>query len=117
MELRRADPWPGKDEEEDSSDEEDEAFSYNLSQEEVDMVRGQKYVDFGAVYKRQLKGLYSTATPSAVAQHHNIDIPLEELMHIFMAFQAEHVIVFPKDAPSMGGYVHLIIKMKVGGML
>ncbi len=38
-------------------------------------------------------------------------------MRIFMAFQEEHVSAFPKDAPSMSGYVNLIIKMKVGGML
>ncbi len=107
---RHADHWQGKDDVADSSDEEDDAFSYNLSQEEVDRVRGQKY-------GRQLKGLYATATPSAVPQHHNVDIPLEEWMRIFMAFQAEHVRSFPKDAPSMPGYVDLITKMKVGGIL
>ncbi len=93
---------------------EDDAFSYNLSQEEVDRVRGQKYVDFGAIYMRQLKGPNATATPLAAPQHHNVDIPLEEWMRIFMAFQAEHVRSFPRDAPSMPGYVDLIIKMKVG---
>ncbi len=97
----------------DSSDEEDDAFSYNLSQEEVDRVRGQKYVDFRVIYKRQLKGPHATATP----QHHNVDILLEEWMWIFMAFQAEHVRSFSRDAQSMPGYVNLIIKMKVGGML
>ncbi len=38
-------------------------------------------------------------------------------MQIFMEFQAEHVRSFPRDAPSMPGYVDLIIKKKVGGML
>ncbi len=74
-------------------------------------------MDFGAVCKRQLKGQYSTAAPSAAVQHHNVDILLEEWMYIFMAFQVEHVRVFPKDALSMPGYVDLIIKMKGGGML
>ncbi len=50
---RLADHGPGKNDVEDSSDEEDDAFSYNLSQEEVDRVRGQKYFDFGVIYKRQ----------------------------------------------------------------
>ncbi len=43
---RLADHGPGKDDVADFSDEEDDAFSYNLSQEEVDRVRGQKYIDF-----------------------------------------------------------------------
>ncbi len=46
MDRRRAEPWPGKDDEADSSDGEDDAFSYNLLQEEVDRVRKQTYVDF-----------------------------------------------------------------------
>ncbi len=46
-----------------------------------------------------------------------MEIPLEEWMRIFVAFQTEHVRAFPKDAPYMPGYDDLIIKMKVGGML
>ncbi len=110
---RHVDHGPGKDDVMDSSDEQDDAFSYNLSQEEVDRVKGKKYVDFRVIYKRQLKGPHATATP----QQHNVDIPLEEWMRIFMAFQAEHVRSFPRDALSMQGYVNLIIKMKVGGIL
>ncbi len=74
-------------------------------------------MDFGVIYGRQLKGPYATATPSATPQHHNVDIPLEEWMRIFMAFHAQHVRSFPRDAPSMPGYVDLIIKVKVRGML
>lgn len=92
---RQVDPWPGK---------------------EVERVTGQRYVNFGGIYKIQMKGIYATATRPAPSQRHNMDISLEEWVRIFMAFQAEHVMAFLKDALSSHGYVDLIIKMKAGGM-
>ncbi len=62
-------------------------------------------MDFGAIYKRQLKGPYTTATPSAAPQHHNVDISLEEWMRIFMAFQVEHVRSFPRDVTDIVLYL------------
>ncbi len=63
-----------------------------------------------------MKCTYTIAISTNKTQAHSVDIPLEEWMQIFMAFLTEHVRAFPKDAPSMQGYVDLIIKM-VSGML
>ncbi len=47
-------------EETESSEEEDETFSYYLTKGEVEKIWDQQYVDYGAIHRRNLTGLYAT---------------------------------------------------------
>ncbi len=45
-----------------------------------------------------------------------VDMPLQCWLKIFLAFQIEHLQVFPKDTLSMLGHMDQVIKMKMTGM-
>ncbi len=54
-----------------------------------------------------------TPNPSQLAM---VDMPLEDWLKIFLAFQIEHLRAFPKDALSMPGHMDQVIKMKMTGI-
>ncbi len=70
-------------------------------------------MDFGAIYHRHVKGPQpSPATTTTTVQLAITDMPFDELLRIFLAFQSEHLTAFPKDAVTMPAHIDQIVKMK-----
>ncbi len=105
--------WSGKEEEGDSSEEEDNPFSIYLSLGEVEKIWGHQYVDFGVNFKWYQKGPCPNMAPNP-SQAAMVDMPLEDMLRIFLAYQNEHL---PKDTLSMPSHMDQVIKMKMTSML
>ena len=104
--------FAGKDLDDDYEDE--SAFLYNLTDKELRSVARGDYVDFLTIYRR-VKGELDqpqTATKKSLTTQLSKDI----WIRIFLAFQAEHTRVCPKDAPAMAAYQELILSMESLGM-
>jgi hypothetical protein len=97
---------------------EDGAFSYNLTERELMKIQVQEFVDFAAMYKRQLRGPYASLPqdePSAKCVTIEV-IPITEWDQIFSAFLVEYVRAFPKDSLTLPKYLDLIMQMEANGM-
>ncbi len=74
-------------------------------------------MDFGAIYRRHVKGSHaSPATTTTTVQLAITDMLFDEWLRIFRAFQIEPLRAFPKDAVTMPAHIDQIVKMKNSGM-
>ncbi len=74
-------------------------------------------MDFGAIYCCHVKEPHSSpAMTITTAQLAITDMPFNEWLPIFLAFQSEHLRAFPKDAVTMPAHFEQIVKMKNTGM-
>jgi hypothetical protein len=97
---------------------EDGAFSYNLTERELVRIQLQEFVDFAAIYRRQLRGPYASLQQDEIpTKGVSLEvIPITEWVRIFSAFLVEHVRAFPKDALTLPKYLDLIMQMDANGM-
>ena len=104
--------FAGKDVDDDY--EEESSFLYNLTDKELRCVARGDYVDFLAIYRR-VKGELEQPQ-SAAKKNLTTQLSKDTWVRIFIAFQAEHTRVCPKDAPAMAAYQELILSMESLGM-
>lgn len=78
-------------EEAESSEEEDDAFSYYLIKEDVEKVWGQQYMDFGAIHRQHLKSHYYVATLPNHSHSSQYGHPTGGWIQTFMAFKVAHL--------------------------
>jgi hypothetical protein len=99
-------------------DDEDGAFSYNLTERELVRIQMQEFVDFAAIYRRQLRGPYASLQQDEIPTKGVAleVIPITEWVRIFSAFLVEHQRAFPKDALTLPKYLDLIMQMEANGM-
>ncbi len=74
-------------------------------------------MDFGAIYWLHVKGpKASPPTTTMTVELSIMDMPFDEWLQIFLSFQSEHLIAFPKDAVIMPAHIDQAVKMKNAGM-
>ncbi len=96
------------------SDDEEDSFTYILTEGNVLKVSKLEFLDFSTIYKRSQKPLHHPAKQEPDSSHKSeagVEVPIYTQIQIFCAFQAEHVRFHPKDALHLPKYIDLIMKM------
>ena len=111
----------------DISDEEESSFKYLLSTSECMAIRKNEFIDFSTIYRRVSKkgSAFPKISIKCVDESYTIeaggvqeagaDIPFEDWIDIFTAFQAEYVKVFPQEAHRLPKYFETVRKLAQGG--